>query len=419
MTFSDALPVQFWLNGQETFNQKIVDGVHHFCFCQPFECDDEIRIQFTDSEQHEFKLKLIDSDGNVAHIFDFDKNDELYSLSFIPSNYSPDLCDTNLKLQIVQEGEFQNADFDDGLTGWTLIEQNNWSSITASSYAGNSAALFNITLDIVGGSGTTNRYTDWMRQSIGQNSNGTIDFNYSIRSGTRNVSVGLWAPGNFFIVFYKNGVSVSQETILTNLQPNTSYSGTYTSTETDFDTFALFFDAYFTHVGGVMNGTWDFYVLEFAPVGDGFNEEIVAESDCIKIASTYNETILITYSNHRNFADLENLDVSPDPEYQIRIPAVFFEERFPEEQEIIELSNSTSVQAFAQIKAQKLLRIGQMPFYMHRKLKLILAHQFVSVDGTDYVKQEPYDIIEGNKRYPLRQATCWLTEKNYIKRNIL
>src|SRR5690606_34644268 len=47
MTLSNALPVQFWLNGQESYNNKVVDGVERVCFCQPFQCDDEISLQFT------------------------------------------------------------------------------------------------------------------------------------------------------------------------------------------------------------------------------------------------------------------------------------------------------------------------------------------------------------------------------------
>lgn len=149
----------------------------------------------------------------------------------------------------------------------------------------------------------------------------------------------------------------------------------------------------------------------------GANE--IFKSDCIHCKAEWEETLLITYSNARNFASLNYSNVSPDPEFYIRVPAVFNEERFPEEDEVLELSNSQAVQLNSQVKAQRELSIGPMPFYMHRKLKLILKHQFVEIAGQSWVKEEEYEMKAGNKRNLLRQASCWLTEKDYIIRNVL
>lgn len=149
----------------------------------------------------------------------------------------------------------------------------------------------------------------------------------------------------------------------------------------------------------------------------GANE--LFKSDCLHVKQVWDETVLITYSDNRNFASLNYSNVSPDPEFNIRIPAIFFQERFPEEQEILQLSNSRFIQLNAQVKAQRLLETGPMPFYKHRKLKLILAHQFVEIDCQPWVKEEPYEMQESNKRWPLRRALCWLTEKDYVQRNVL
>lgn len=149
----------------------------------------------------------------------------------------------------------------------------------------------------------------------------------------------------------------------------------------------------------------------------GANE--IFKSDCVHCKAEWDETVLITYSNSRNFASLNYSNVSPDPDFYIRIPAVFFEERFPEEDEGLELSNGQSIQLNAKVKAQRLLSTGAMPFYMHRKMKLILKHQFIEIDGQPWVKEEAYEIQESNKRWPLRRALCWLTEQDYIIRNVL
>lgn len=143
------------------------------------------------------------------------------------------------------------------------------------------------------------------------------------------------------------------------------------------------------------------------------------KSDCLDIKASHGETIEITYSNDRNFASLNYSVVTPDPEFSIRIPACFVHERFPEEDEVIELSNSRSIQLNAQVKAQRLLEIKAMPYYMHRKLKLILKHQFVTIDFQEWVKADPYEEGQSNRRNVLRQATVWLTEKDYIIRNVL
>lgn len=149
----------------------------------------------------------------------------------------------------------------------------------------------------------------------------------------------------------------------------------------------------------------------------GTNE--LYKSDCLHVKALWDETVLITYSNDRNYASLNYTLVTPDPEFSIRIPATFFHERFPEEKEVIQLSNSRSIQLNAQVMAQRLLEIGPMPYYMHRKLKLILKHQFVTIDFQDWVQSENYDMVESSRRNPWRQGKVWLNEKDYILRNVL
>lgn len=145
----------------------------------------------------------------------------------------------------------------------------------------------------------------------------------------------------------------------------------------------------------------------------------VAKSDCVSVKEDHDETVLITYSNNRPFASLNSSVGTPDHAFNLRIPSVFFKERFPEESEILQLSNSRSIQINAQVKAQKLLNVGPMPFYMHRKAKLALTFQYVTIDGQDWVKEEAYEVAETKRTHPLSKAQCWLTEKDTIYRNIL
>lgn len=141
-------------------------------------------------------------------------------------------------------------------------------------------------------------------------------------------------------------------------------------------------------------------------------------SDAISFKTDHNNTTLITYSNSNYLLGI-NYTTSPPPEFIIRIPAIFFEERFPDESEQIDQSNSRIVRLVNQVKSQRMLDIGFMPFYMHKKLQLILTHDTVEIDGTEWVKNEAYELGDGNKRYPLKRAKVWLTDKNFIVRNVL
>lgn len=164
-----------------------------------------------------------------------------------------------------------------------------------------------------------------------------------------------------------------------------------------------------------LSGVTVFNVYEFNITG----KSIPAKSDCLSIRETQEETVLISYSNHRDFADINSLNVSPDTEFFLRIPAIFFHENFPEEMEVIELSDSREIQLNAQVKATRELQVKHMPYYMHRKTKLALSHQFVEIDDLFWVKQNPYEITKGRNNFPLAKGSCVLTEKDYIKRNIL
>ena len=145
----------------------------------------------------------------------------------------------------------------------------------------------------------------------------------------------------------------------------------------------------------------------------------VAKSDCLDIKESHEETVLINYHNNRVFASINSAAGTPDPEFNLRIPAIFFEERFPKESESLILSNSRSVQLNAQVRRQKMLKVKPMPYYMHLKTQLALVFQTVTIDGIEWTLEESYEIDTGNPRYPLKKATAWLTDKNYVLRNVL
>jgi hypothetical protein len=147
---------------------------------------------------------------------------------------------------------------------------------------------------------------------------------------------------------------------------------------------------------------------------------VLAKSDCLNLKETHDDTLLLTYSNYRNYAGIINNNGSPDLTFYLRIPAVFNEERFPETDEPMQLSNNRIISLNSQVKKQRLLETDQLPNYMRLKLSLVLKHQFLTIEEKDFVKEEPLEEVENsNKRWPMRRMTCWLTEKEYVVRNIL
>jgi len=254
MIFSDAQPIQFWSLECNTYNQQQSEGVHHKCFCQPWQCDDEIKIQFTNTVEDDFELSVRDEAASEILTLPFDvielSDRFVYSLSLTPSEISPEICN-----QLIQ-----------------------------------------------------------------------------------------------FVV--KNAVE-------------------------------------------------DLY-----------------QSDCQDIRDDQPNTILANYSNHRNVFGLVYSVSSPEPTFNLRIPAIFFHQRFPKEEEVMQLSNSLISQNSV-VRKQRLLDIDYVPYYFHEKLNLILQHQFVTIFNREWVTQEAYEIPEGDRRWPAKKGKIYLTEKDFVMRNVL
>jgi hypothetical protein len=145
-----------------------------------------------------------------------------------------------------------------------------------------------------------------------------------------------------------------------------------------------------------------------------------ARTDYLEVKAEHEGTILISYSNHRNYAGLINQQTSPDTTFYLRIPATFNEKQMLEEDQVLPLSNNRIISLTSQVKKQRFLETDQMPMYMHLKVMEALKHQFVEIEELEYVKEDAYtQSPNSNKKWPLRAYTCWLTEKAYVLRNVL
>lgn len=262
MVFSDAQPIQFWPIECDTYNQHVHDGVFHRCFCQPWNCEDQIVIQIADTDASpatERNLSIVVRDENdgfitsmplVADLSLVEDDVITYNLSFVPSESSPEICEQKVRFMV----------YDEDMT------------------------------------------------------------------------------------------------------------------------------------------------------------EYIGKSDCHLISASTPNTILVEYYHHMNVFGLYY--TAMEPKFYLRVPAIFFHQRFPEEDEVMELT-SELVTLNTSMRRQRLLDTDYLPYYFHEKIKLILKHQYVSIYNKLWVKQESYDIQDGNRMYPEKKAKCWLSETEFLQRSVL
>lgn len=172
------------------------------------------------------------------------------------------------------------------------------------------------------------------------------------------------------------------------------------------------------------------YQAAFVPGEEGICDEriyleikegstVLAVSDLLDIRTTQECTKLITYANYTDFAGLVYGTVSPVTDFYLRIPAMLFRTVRPQEEEVHPLSDDTWVRVWSRVEKKMKLEIGFVPDYMHEKILLVLMHDRVRIDSLDWAQRDPYEKAEGNKRYPLERANVLLTDKEFIKRNLL
>ena len=386
MTISEATPIQFWDEDDETFNEKEICSVARACFYLPFDCDDTINIPFEDAGIYEWELNILDKNGDILDVIPFEKSGSVYKLAWTPSISSPPTCEDVRFIIVRLTPIIRNPSFNSSFTGswYNFGSGDTWSWTGSEAEAGgssfDSAALtqdFGQTYPI----GSYKLVLDAVTFGFG-------NIQYTVRTFLNSTLAQDLFSGDINAVTEGDDVQVVYFTATAPFNRIRINAGTGTSVD--------------TWIAGIF-----LYKLDD-----------LKKSDVVSLKDTQDCTTLIRYSNSKNFADI-NYQTSPPPTFNIRIPAIFNQERFPDEHEETDLSNSRIVRQTNQIKAQRLLEIGFMPFYMHKKLQLILAHDTIEIDGEEWIKTEPYEITDGNKRYPLRKAQVWLTNKNYIVRNIL
>jgi len=434
MNISNALPVQFWVNGEETFNQKDICGITPVCFCQPFQCDDEIKIQFTSVDDIDYYLNIFDSNNNELAMVIFESNLVsglyVYEYTFTPNDLS--ICDLQIKMFIVTvnnvgfesiPGSLLSSGFDTDIDGWT---QQNEATITDNWFwddgIGESAGPY------LGGVSRLHQ----TQSSEAQIKHTIPDVNVgdTVRIRTRfSCATTLFGDCSMKIYFLHASFPIpSLIATFTQGSSDTEVIIDYTFVAPPSILIEIPYSTImFTIEGGENDGnkvSVDYFELSTPGssiiIFDGLEiNEIFAKSDCLSIRESHPCTLLINYSNNSNVFGLRYEDESPSPNFNLRIPAIFFDEQNIEEQEDHETSENVIIRLYNKIEEKRNLQIGHMPHYMHRKTTMALSHDFVIIDGKDWIKRDEYKKNEGDRHYPLKSAQVLLTDKSFIKENQL
>lgn len=411
MIFSDALPVQFWLNNCETYNERQVCGINNFCFCQPFHCDDEIKTQFVDT----FNDYVIEED--IVEI----------TLPALETWVNSNLGFADWVLGAIPQIS---------LTG--TIPSPARSEYLYVDYPFESGKEYSLTLTIAGNNisglpiGSSffvicdNSFNELLVSTGLIPDGGGTDYLNMVFTATEQmtrIAFRIRVSGGY-VVSVRDIIGTRTDIITTYPDPIEYNLLVLDESDNLLDSipfvpqlmpeaFAyVYTNSWIPNSSDVCNQKVKFQIEQ-----NGSPDSIVAKSDCIDISETGNCTELILYSNNRNYDGLIYNNISPDQEFYIRVPARFFHERNDEEDEVMQLSSSF-ITLNSTIQAQKLFEVIHAPYYWHRKLQLIFKHDNITIDDQPWIKNDRYEINEGNKRGSLKSAQVWLTQKDNIQRNV-
>lgn len=430
---SNALPFQYWLTGKDSFNTKRVCGITQVCFCQPWEAADEAMQQFTDEP---FTPETVISEDTVT-------------------------------ITIPEPSEWTSRNIDPELVNWSLSPTVNVNLGAVGTWDEQSEQLY-VDYDFIPGR-VYNITIHLERVEVQPDGLLTAEASLAITDGAFNVQFSesvdpLGTTGDYDISIEFTATSECTRIVLqlhdtgqAGMSGNSSSQTTFDGSDAEETTFTeettipdpedyslnimdeddnilesipfesvlledlnqyMYFIPLVFEDYNITDKQVHLEIIDAGSPGDS-PDEVLAYTDCISVKPAHACTILINISNNTDFAGLIYSDQSPRPSFNIRIPATFFHEVNPAEQEDIELSSEDIVRLYNKLEKKQKLDIGFLPYYMHTKVQLALMHDNVLIDEVYWLRRDEYQIAEGNRHYPLKRASVLLTDKNFIKENQL
>lgn len=526
---SDALPVQFYLDGQPSFNEKIEQGIEHHCFFQPFNEDDPIKTQGYHDDASELILSTPDLWTNLAPFGIQTKTKTMfYGSQFSGSAVTRKAYQVlavasgdKIKFKVFTSFFAGTTSITFTLTDGSDVDTSAPVTIASSDPGANgsheieltaTSASARIRISVAMSSGA-NRWSAILTPSVKnyrlrvEDENDTeittLDFDRTpeqttqssstadlAAAATSNANGGVtnWAGGTVNLVFGGAGtkksylkyvpINVEGQRIRVFIEASGSKTGSIDLTQF---TVALLDNAFAelasftfdvppalwsitgyieldaTGLGDVayiglssyseasaagtattfldaMSATFNLYPetavfsSTLIPSDEGISDKYIrlviideddstiAYTDLLSIKPTHKHTNLMQYSNETDFAGLIYQDVTPTPWFAIRVVSKFVKQRNPEENESENLSDGSVVKLLGTAKTQRLLQIEPAPYFLHKKITLILQHNTIYLDNRAWIKEESYELEELDEYSAMNIGKAWLTQAsdNYV-----
>lgn len=401
ITISAGLPVHVWRDGEVSHNQSTPDGIDVDKFCIPYKCTDRIPFQITDTDDVTYYLSILDKDGIELERLTFTKTMIAtgvfaYDIAFIPEDLG--ICDELISAEIYKStttsAEYDASNFFEEASNDTSIGTVPWDLDD------------NDPAEIFFGSGpfpgTIGNRLDLPFNALGGM---VVDYEIEISTGS-----GLRSYDVIFESF--NGVTLLGSTTITITAPNGSTAN---------------------HNGSVVvpaTGPSDALKIRVVHAQETFSAVVltniviasqarVGYTDGIDVATEQPETVLLTYTNGRNYAGLKYGHLSPEVYFQLRLPAIFYQDRTVDTSKTTDLSSGEIIDTSSEIKFDKLLELGHIPNHLHRTIVIALSHTYKDIDGLAVTKTNGYEKAEGRKTFSSKTAKIWLTERDTVIRNVI
>jgi hypothetical protein len=394
---SDANPVQFWINNIPTFNEKPEAGVDHACFYQPWNCEDTLKIQVSAKEESFISMSIRDeNDEEITNenVIAYETRPTIYHNEYLLE----DVCNQKIKLRLTAiefTDMLTNSGFTGGGTGWSQgATGQNWS------FVGDKARV-----DLASGVSVA--------KTLFQNKSGVTGLHrIKISATLSNDTPGLDCIVQMSVGFYSGGITGTEvfNSPLLSLR-SSSVGNVYTVIESQTPLVPASFDAIGLFIGKSGVGTNACRVeVDYIIVGEP--ETTIFNSDYLDIRENHADTRLISVTNGIDYAGLAYEDITPAPQFSLRLKSKFYVPRFPEENESEPDGGGNVDKLSSEVKTQRLLEIDPLPPYMLKKLKLILQHNTIYVENQAWIKEEPLDQEQVGDQNPFFKSSTYLTLKN-------
>lgn len=425
MIISDSLPFQFWQAGK-SFNSNQICGVNPQCYCAPWLCDKEIRLQVKDViEGQTLNLLIMDEQENVLKTLEFDETEVTVQVPISPAL------------------QFSNTDFPSDLTGWNNFGGNDRTTSAAKDFVFSTgeARAFSF-------SASKTKYFATQRPT--NPSAGWPVGNYVVSIQGRNDGGSAITP-SVYTMPDGNSQTIIASTLSSTI-PNDGNTHVVTLTFTLSSNAPYLAFAFDGTVATTLSFNIEEIELTTAPTTEGEYEETIYDlaftpseltpelcnkrvffkivgdederlTDCINIQSTNQNCLTeVIYSNSKDFDNIK-YQTTPAPVFRIIVEAQFWKEDNPQEQEDSVLSNGVIVTRRSEIQEKTLFETGYLPNYLHKKLQKIFMHNYVVIedvtgDEIQWKKRDAYE-TENLNRYPLKRAQVWLTKYNSVEKNTI